>query len=336
MNRDPPLIVNFLTDEGGSPFCPILKIKEWYNNSRLIVKLVIKMKMIFIFIDGFGLGEKDVEKNPITAAKTPNLDYIFEKFMCFPTETTLGVKGLPQSATGQTTIFTGRNASEILGVHLSGQPTETLKKVINENNIFKALIGKGFKVTNSNVYRQEYLDKMQVPIDRRHRPSVTSVMTMSAGVRFRRVEEFEAGLGIYHDITGQILKDSGYEVDLITPEAAAERLYRISRDFDFTLYEHFMTDIIGHTMNMGKATAEIELLDAFLGKLVSLIDLNEDTIVITSDHGNIEDISVKTHTYNKVPTIIIGKMPAGVELKLESLLDIMPMVMGMFEGKGDF
>jgi 2,3-bisphosphoglycerate-independent phosphoglycerate mutase len=293
------------------------------------------MRMIFIFIDGFGLGENDKEKNPIVAANTPNLDYIFERFTVIPTETTLGVKGLPQSATGQTTIFTGKNASELIGVHLSGQPTESLKKVIIENNIFKALLDKGFKVTNSNVYRQEYLDKMQVPIDRRHRPSVTSVMTMSSGIKFRRVEEFEAGLGIYHDITGQILKDSGYNVDLITPEEAAERLYRISRDFDFTLYEHFMTDIIGHTMDMERAISQIELLDAFLGRLLGLIDLKEDTIFITSDHGNIEDISVKTHTYNKVPTIIIGKVPEGLEVKIESLLDIMPAVMGMFEGDLD-
>jgi 2,3-bisphosphoglycerate-independent phosphoglycerate mutase len=293
------------------------------------------MRMIFIFIDGFGLGENDKEKNPIVAANTPNLDYIFERFTVIPTETTLGVKGLPQSATGQTTIFTGKNASELIGVHLSGQPTESLKKVIIENNIFKALLDKGYKVTNSNVYRQEYLDKMQVPIDRRHRPSVTSVMTMSSGIKFRRVEEFEAGLGIYHDITGQILKDSGYNVDLITPEEAAERLYRISRDFDFTLYEHFMTDIIGHTMDMERAISQIELLDAFLGRLLGLIDLKEDTIFITSDHGNIEDISVKTHTYNKVPTIIIGKVPEGLEVKIESLLDIMPAVMGMFEGDLD-
>jgi 2,3-bisphosphoglycerate-independent phosphoglycerate mutase len=294
------------------------------------------MKMIFIFIDGFGLGEKDIEKNPILSARTPNLDYIFNNYKVIPTETTLGIKGLPQSATGQTTIFTGRNAAELLGTHLSGQPTESLKKVISDNNIFKALIERGFKVTNSNVYRQEYLDKMKVPIDRRHRPSVTSVMTMSAGLDFRKVEDFEAGLGIYHDITGHSLKENGYKVDLITPEEAAESLYRISRDFDFTLYEHFMTDIIGHTMDMGKAVSEIELLDSFLGKLIKLIDLEKDLIFITSDHGNIEDISVKTHTYNRVPTVIIGKLPEGLEIGITSLMDIMPAVVRIFEGEEKF
>lgn len=285
------------------------------------------MKIIFIFIDGFGLGEKDPEKNPLTNANSPHLDYIFENFPVIPTDTTLGVPGLPQSATGQTAIFTGVNASKKLGLHLSGQPTESLKKIIYQQNIFKALMERGLKVTNSNVYRQEYLEKMKKPVDRRYRPSVTSVMTMAAGIEFRTVEDFEAGMGIYHDITGEILKESGYDVTLVTPEEAAERLYRISKEHDFTLYEHFLTDIIGHTMDMQKAKAEIELLDVFLGKLLSLVDLNKEIIIITSDHGNIEDLSVKTHTYNRVPTIVMGKLPPGVDLKIESLLDIMPAVL---------
>lgn len=272
-----------------------------------------------------------MEKNPIYAADTPNLDYIFDNFRVIPTETTLGIKGLPQSATGQTTIFTGKNAAAVIGTHLSGQPTESLKKVITEDNLFKALMVKGYKVTNSNVYRQEYLDKMKVPADRRHRPSVTSVMTMSAGLPFRKIEEFEAGLGVYHDITGQMLKDNGYITKTTSPEEAAESLYRVSRDFDFTLYEHFMTDIIGHTMDMARAAAEIELLDVFLGRLLKLIDIDNDMIFITSDHGNIEDLSVKSHTLNKVPTVVIGKLPEELELKIESLLDIMPAVLSIFE-----
>ena len=293
------------------------------------------MKMIFIFIDGFGLGENDTDKNPIMAVDTPNIDYIFSHFTLIPTDTTLGVTGLPQSATGQTAIFTGRNASAILGRHLSGQPTETLKKVIYENNIFNALLEKGFAVTNSNVYRQEYLDKMLDSTDRRSRPSVTSVMTLSSGISFRNTEDYEKGLGIYHDITGEILKKNGYAVDLITPQEGAERLYRISRAYDFTLYEHFMTDIIGHTMDMEMAKKEIELLDAFLGHLISLINFSENIVFITSDHGNIEDISVKTHTYNKVPTIIMGKLPEGLDVNIKSLLDIMPVILKIFENQSD-
>ncbi|MCX7708883.1 MAG: alkaline phosphatase family protein [Clostridia bacterium] len=288
------------------------------------------MKMIFIFIDGFGMGNKNPEVNPIIAAKTPGLDYIFSNFEVIPTDACLGIPGLPQSATGQTTIFTGINASKVLNRHLNGQPTITLKQLIYENNLFKELSRRGLKFTNANVYRDEYLQKMMDETDRLHRPSVTSVMSMSAGLSFRTIEDFKAGNGVYHDITGQILIDSGYDVRLNTPQEAAQKLYAISRGFDFTLYEHFMTDIIGHKMDMDLAVGEIQLLDSFLGELIKLIDLEEDVVFITSDHGNIEDISVKTHTFNKVPTIIIGKQGERVRLEIESLTDIMPSVLKIF------
>lgn len=289
------------------------------------------MKMIFVFIDGFGLGKADASVNPIFAADTPGIDHIFKKNRVMPTDTTLGVPGLPQSATGQTAIFTGVNAPRVLGRHLNAQPSDTLKQIIYEDNLFKKLAGMGLKVTNANVYRQEYLDRMTDPREKRYKPSVTSVMTMSAGLPFRMVEDYKNGRGVYHDITGQIIADSGYDAEIITPVEAAGRLYSISRDYDFTLFEHFMTDMIGHKMDMELAVREIELLDTFLGELVRLADPERDIVFITSDHGNIEDITVKTHTMNKIPTIIIGKIPAQANVTVESLLDITPAVLDIFK-----
>jgi 2,3-bisphosphoglycerate-independent phosphoglycerate mutase len=209
-----------------------------------------------------------------------------------------------------------------------------LKEVINEDNIFKRLVKAGFKVTNANVYRQEYLDRMNDPAEKRYKPSVSSVMTMSAGLPFRMVEDYRNGKGIYHDITGRIIVESGYDAEIITPEEAARRLYSISRENDFTFFEHFMTDIIGHKMDMSLAIEEIELLDAFIGGVLKLADPEKDIIFITSDHGNIEDISVKTHTMNKVPAIIIGGNSKSRTVNIRSLLDIMPAVLEIFGFSG--
>lgn len=289
------------------------------------------MRMIFIFIDGFGIGEECEDKNPIYFTKTPNIDYIFNNFKVIPTDATLGVPGLPQSATGQTTIFTGENASKVLGRHLHAQPTQALKDIINKKNLFSELMKIGLKVTNSNVYRQKYLDNLTNLKDKRLKPSVTTVMSLASGITLRTVEDYKKGNGVYHDITGQILVDSGYDLTPITVEEAAKNLYNISREYDFTLYEHFMTDIIGHTMDRNKAIDEIKLLDDFLGELLKRVDLEKDIIFITSDHGNIEDISVKTHTYNKVPTIIISKNNKYDNLHIDSLVDIFPTVLKIFE-----
>lgn len=291
------------------------------------------MRMIFLFIDGFGIGEDEVSKNPLKTAKASNIQYILKNCKVFVTDASLGVPGLPQSATGQTAIFTGQNAPMVLGRHLSGQPTVSLKKIITKSNLFSELIKRGYKVTNSNVYREEYLVKMHDPKERRYRPSVTSVMTHSSKIAFRTVEDYKKGNGIYHDLTGEILKSSGYDVELITPEKAALRLFKISRDYDFTLFEHFMTDLVGHKADMEEASKTIEKLDLFLGELIKLIDFEEDVLIIASDHGNIEDVTVKTHTYNKVPTVIMGKVPQVADLTVKSLMDIMPLVLQIFDEK---
>lgn len=289
------------------------------------------MRMLFIFIDGFGLGEPDPGKNPVFAAKTPALDRIFSEGLVIPTETRMGVPGLPQSATGQTAIFTGVNAPKAIGRHLNAQPSPALREIIGRDNLFKMLMREGFTVTNANAYRQEYLDRMNDPGERRYKPSVTSVMTMSAGVRFRLVDDYRRGEGIYHDITGKIIEESGYGSGTISPQEAARRLYSISRQYDFTLFEHFMTDIIGHRMDRNAAVEEIELLDAFFGGLMDLLDPLEDLLFITSDHGNIEDISIKPHTMNEVPTVLYGKLPAGVRVRIGSLTDITPAVVELFK-----
>ena len=88
------------------------------------------MRILFIFIDGFGIGEENAEKNPVYAARTPSLDRLFTEGMVMPTDTCLGVPGLPQSATGQTTIFTGVNAPEAVGRHINAQPTKPLRDII--------------------------------------------------------------------------------------------------------------------------------------------------------------------------------------------------------------
>ncbi len=292
--------------------------------------LVLMMKrMLFIFIDGFGIGEKDFTKNPILAAKTPAFDRLFTEGLLMSVDACLGVPGLPQSATGQTAIFTGVNAPEVVGRHINAQPTKPLRDIIEHDNLFKMLLHKGLRVANANVYRQEYLDRMNDPSDKRYKPSVTSVMTMSAGLQFRKIEEFNSGKGIYHDITGQIIVDSGYDSQVITPGEAAARYYAIARENDFTLFEHFVTDLAGHKMDMQLAIHTIELLDAFLSELLLLLDPEVDILFITSDHGNIEDVSVKTHTRNPVPAIVFGKLPENFNVGIRSLLDIVPAVLAI-------
>jgi 2,3-bisphosphoglycerate-independent phosphoglycerate mutase len=288
------------------------------------------MKVIFIFIDGIGIGNKNKAINPIYGTKELVLANLMDNAR-FHADASLGVKGLPQSATGQTTIFTGVNGALALNRHMSGQPTITLKKIINKINMFGELKKIGLKVASANVYRDEYLTNMLNMKDRRNRPSVTSVMCMAEHIKFRTAEDFVNNNGVYHDITGDILKESGYPVEPVSPQKAARNLYALSRENDFILFEHFVTDIAGHKAELEEAISVVERLDYFLSELTSLMNLEEDVLIITSDHGNLEDISVRTHTMSKVPVIVLGKKTNNIKVQVHSLVDIMPFVLELFK-----
>jgi len=287
------------------------------------------MKVIFIFIDGIGMGNKDKLTNPIYATESLVLAKLMDN-ASFHADATLGVKGLPQSATGQTAIFTGANAALALNRHMSGQPTITLKKIIYKTNMFGELKKMGLKVASANVYRDEYLANMLNVKDRRNRPSVTSVMCMAEHMKFKTAEDFINNNGVYHDITGNILKESGYPVETVSPQKAAQNLYALSRENDFILFEHFVTDIAGHKAELEEAISVVETLDCFLAELTSLMNFEEDVLIITSDHGNLEDISVRTHTMNLVPVIVLGKKADNINTQVGSLVDIMPFVLELF------
>ena len=93
---------------------------------------------------------------------------------------------------------------------------------------------------------------------------------------------------------------------MITPSLAGERLSALSRDHDFVLFEYWKTDKAGHAMNRPEAVGVLETFDGMLGGILGSIDTQETLLVITSDHGNIEDLTTKTHTRHPVPLVICG------------------------------
>ena len=83
--------------------------------------------------------------------------------------------------------------------------------------------------------------------------------------------------------------------------------------------------MVGHTGDYNATIKAVETLDICLNKIISKIDQNKYTIIITADHGNCEtminnDGSINTqHTTNLVPFIVLDKR---IELKDGKLGDI--------------
>lgn len=60
--------------------------------------------------------------------------------------------------------------------------------------------------------------------------------------------------------------------------------------------------------------------------LLEEIDLRHTSVILTSDHGNIEDLSTRNHTLNQVPTIVWGADKELIAKRIKSLADITPAI----------
>jgi bisphosphoglycerate-independent phosphoglycerate mutase (AlkP superfamily) len=157
-------------------------------------------------------------------------------------------------------------------------------------------------------------------------------MCETAGVRLRKLDELIHGKSLFMDFTNQFLRERGYEVPVRLPGEAAEILASLSQGYDLCLYEYFLTDIVGHRGNYEKAVDLLRALDYFLWKVVQEVDLTSTSVMITSDHGNIEDMTSSQHTANPVPTLLWGNLQEVFSDHLDglSLDQITPLLTKFF------
>jgi len=125
------------------------------------------MSVLMIFVDRIGIGTNDADVNPFARFQTPFfLCLAGQNTVSIPydgtftsTDASLSVKGLPQSATGQTALLTGINAAKILGRHLSGFPSKTLREILLQESIFLKLQKIGKVGTFANAFTPEYFQR---------------------------------------------------------------------------------------------------------------------------------------------------------------------------------
>ena len=281
-----------------------------------------RLKILFLFVDGLGIGSIDPEVNPLCDKRFPNLGKLLANGI--PLDACLGVDGLPQSATGQATLLTGINAPKLMGRHIEGFPPPALNKMIQHENLFSKLRKLGKHCTFANSY---WLDNVTHIPPRRQ--SVTTVMTLAALGKVRNKSELLAGNAINHDITRWTMHTRGYDGPLITPEEAADHLLGIAENHDFTLFEYFLTDRAGHSGNRDLVTKTLETLERFLPRVAKFAKQPNHLFLLCSDHGNIEDLSTVTHTKNPVPLVALGNRAEDFH-SCESLADVTPSILRLY------
>ncbi len=275
-------------------------------------------RLLMLFVDGLGLAPPAGGRNPLTPALCPTLHALLAEAR--PVDARLGVPGLPQSATGQTAILTGLNAPLLMGRHIEGFPNPKLKTLIRAHNIFRRCRDLNLNATFANGYLAESLDAVRAT----RFQSVTTVAALSGLDRVRLRAALETGEAVSHDLVRDTLAQRGYKGPAIPIEQAAEDLCRVACTHHFTLFEFFMTDRAGHRRDHQQAEAVLQRLDRFLARLLPLVATAGITLALASDHGNIEDLSVATHTLNPVPWLACGPDADDLRQAVDDLTGIVP------------
>jgi hypothetical protein len=300
------------------------------------------MAVIFVFVDGVGAGRCDPAVNPLARG-----EFLLSRFAdgsgthlprggrAALADACLGVAGRPQSATGQSTILSGENASRALGRHLLGFPNGALREWLSARSLFRQIALDGRRAAFANAFPVAHLRALGIPSDgepefdlaalrRRARRSATTVAFAAGGERFLTWADARAGAAITADITGARADAFGAGIPRRTPEAAAEILLCLAGGRDLTLFEFFESDEAGHSRSMERALEALGRLDRFLRALVERLPAS-DALVVASDHGNLEDLSTRNHTLSRVPVLGFGQAARRVG-EVQDLTHIAPIL----------
>jgi 2,3-bisphosphoglycerate-independent phosphoglycerate mutase len=282
------------------------------------------VRVALLFIDGVGIGSKSSADNPLTRG-----EFLVSRFddgtgtplpsggTWAAADTTFRIEGRPQSASNQTAIYTGLPAPRLIGEHTLGYPDSRLIALIDAHSIVKRIEASGKHATFANAYPASVLEHMGVPrraskgpdielspeMKRRLRASASTLAMAAGKVAMRTFDDARAGDGLTHDIDGSTARARGMDIPSRSAEEAAEIFWRLS--LDFTLFEHYLADEAGHARDMAAAVTALTTFDQFARAVIAQRPADAQ-IFICSDHGNVEDLSTRSHTLRPVPVLAFG------------------------------
>jgi hypothetical protein len=236
----------------------------------------------------------------------------------------LGVPGLPQSATGQTALFTGVNAPALVGDHVTAFPTSQLREIIAQHSVLKQVADLDKRVLFANAHSDRFWRMIE---QRKLRLGASTLTALAAGGAIPTLEDLIEGRAVLWDITHELASGHlGYELPVVLPEEAGARLARLATEYDLVLYESFLTDLAGHRRIEPEWV--LPRLDAFLGAILAHRSPGT-TLIVSSDHGNLEDSTTKAHTTNPVPLLVVG--PAARCFRhATAITDVVPVILELF------
>jgi 2,3-bisphosphoglycerate-independent phosphoglycerate mutase len=300
------------------------------------------MRVLFLFLDGVGLGENDSEINPFVNGDLPILENLLagnkllmetispnspalkglvtERATLIALDAGLGVEGLPQSATGQAALLTGINVPSEIGYHYGPKPNKEVAAYLRNGNIFCTLSDQGYKSALLNAYPPGYFSAIK---SGRRLYSAIPLAVTSAGIPLKTLEDLVKGQALSADFTAQGWRErlDLPDTPVMTPSQAGAKLAELSEEYHLAFFEYWLSDYAGHGQDMQGAMSLLSTFDQMLDGLLEKWDDEKGLILITSDHGNMEDLSTRRHTANPVPALVVGDLNLRREF-VEGMRDI--------------
>jgi hypothetical protein len=301
--------------------------------------------VLLVFVDGIGIGRPGAP-NPFDGAPVRILAPLAggpgagretsdPRVALAGIDATLGHPGLPQSATGQAAIFTGQDAVAVAGGHREGYPTRALGDLLSRSSVLARARQLGRRAALLNAFdarraaRLARVARGEEPRSRDARLSATALAALADGGELRTLADAHAGRAVTFDFTGEVCRAFGLEAPYRSIDDAARTLASAAADHDLALFETFLTDKAGHSQDFAWARHEIARVERFLAALFDAVDPARQLVVVTSDHGNLEDLSTRSHTRALVPLMALGPGSHEFVSGARSLIDIAPRILAV-------
>jgi 2,3-bisphosphoglycerate-independent phosphoglycerate mutase len=108
----------------------------------------------------------------------------------------------------------------------------------------------------------------------------------------------------------------------------------MSGRFDLIVVNYANGDMVGHTGNLAAAITAVEAVDACLGRLANCVAAVGGCLLVTSDHGNVEQMDDPAtgqphtaHTMNRVPALLVNAPAWVAGLSDGRLADVAPTLL---------
>ena len=230
-------------------------------------------------------------------------------------------------------MLTGLNLPRMIGRHYGPKPEAETRAIIAEHSYFRRLIERGKLARHLTAYPPGLLADFKR--GKTLRSSIQQAAYESGLPHFSLADVIERRALTAEWTTSSWRKHLNMEglPDYSAREAGA-LLARLARDYDFSFHSHWLSDRIGHRGTLERGVEILERFDAVLGGLLAEWDDEAGLVVITSDHGNMEDLGTRRHTLNDVPTVVIGAKADVFASGYERLTDFVPACDRILFGAG--